>query len=499
MYCRNCGHESNGGEKYCTKCGKKLVNVDYRKYRTEYQTGIDSRRDRGKWKLLAIAAAALIMVCGAVWAGGKTFGHKKAAETTPATEISAVQPTVHYAEDQWKQNILMSSEVDALIPLGGYKPSEVVGRFVFDTELLRDQISRVTFEDSVDQVPEDHWDVSLAQNNSVLAWVIPDGEDKYELYIVAEGGINGKIGCKDLFLGYSNLEEVNFNGCFHTEQTEDFSRMFYGCTWALEKLDLGEIRTDSAVTFSEMFANCVNLTALDISSFDTSHVKNMSGMFSNCFSLQQVDMEAWNTAKVTNVSYMFHQCPAVENCNFSGLDFSKVEKYGAFADDTVQINGQHWKNYFSADPEMKQEETMEQTVRESWETGSVELTILGKDHIRMELEEKCFAEEDFKIGDRRLLVNIYHSDDDWNCYEMVVYSKDNALQCHCSYLFAGSAANDYHPQDPTWSVSDGKVTIDMYTGDLVPWDVTELEKMSVYFYNIKTQKYEELRSFGLEF
>lgn len=499
MYCRNCGHESNGGEKYCTKCGKKLVNVDYRKYRTEYQTGIDNRRDRGKWKLLAIAVAVLIMVCGAVWAGGKTFGHKKAAETTPATEISAVQPTVHYAEDQWKQNILMSSEVDALIPLGGYKPSEVVGRFVFDTELLRDQISRVTFEDSVDQVPEDHWDVSLAQNNSVLAWVIPDGEDKYELYIVAEGGINGKIGCKDLFLGYSNLEEVNFNGCFHTEQTEDFSRMFYGCTWALEKLDLGEIRTDSAVTFSEMFANCVNLTALDISSFDTSHVKNMSGMFSNCFSLQQVDMEAWNTAKVTNVSYMFHQCPAVENFNFSGLDFSKVEKYGAFADDTVQINGQPWKNHFSADQEMKQEETMEQTVRESWETGSVELTLLGKDHIRMELGEVCFMEEDFKTGDQRLFINIYHSAEDWNCYEMVVYSKDNALQCHCSYLFAGSAANDYHPEDLTWSVSDGKVTIDMYTGDLVPWNVTELEKIDVYLYNIKTREYEDVSSFWLDF
>lgn len=494
MYCRNCGHESNGGDKYCTKCGKELVKVDSPKNQTENQHEIENRRDSRKWKSLVITVAVLIAVCGAVW----SFGNEKTAETIPAEEVSSVQPTVHYAEDQWKQNILMSSEVDASIPLGGYRGSAVEW-FVFDTELWRSQISRVTFEDSVEHVPENHWDVSLAQNDSVLAWVIPDGSDKYELHIAAEGGINGKIACKDLFLGYSNLEEVNFNGCFHTEQTEDFSRMFYGCMWALEKLDLREIRTDNAVNLSEMFANCVILTTLDISSFDTSHVKDMSGMFSNCMYLQQVSLEGWNTANVTNVSYMFHQCPAVENCDFSGLDFGKVEKYGAFADDTVQINGQLWKNYFSADSEMKQEETMEQAVRESWETGSVELTILGKDHIRMELEEKCFAEKDFKIGDRRLFVNIYHSDDDWNCYEMVVYSEDNALQCHCSYLFAGSAANDYHPQDPTWSVSDGKVTIDMYTGDLVPWDVTELEEMSVYFYNIKTQKYEEVSSFLLGF
>lgn len=486
MYCQYCGCKSNGGEKYCSQCGKELVNVDFGKNQTEYRSGNENQRNRRKWKHLAVAAAAVILACVAIWVGITAQENEKSGKGNPA------------AEDQWKQNILMSSEVNASIPLGGYRGSAVEVS-VFDTELLRSEISRVIFEDSVEHVPKDHWDVSLAQNNSVLAWVLPDGSDKYELHIAAEGGINGKLACKDLFLGYSHLEEVIFNGCFHTEQTEDFSRMFYGCMWDLEKLDLREIRTDSAVNLSEMFANCAVLTTLDLSYFDTSHVKDMSGMFSNCTHLQRVDTEGWNTANVTNVSYMFYQCPAVENCDLARLDFRKVTKYGAFAEDTVRINGQPWKAFFSAGAETKSEEIVWQPVRETWGTGSVELSILGKDHIRIELEDTCFSEKDFISGDKRLVMDIFHSGDDINCYEMVVYSEDDEVQCHCVYLLESSAANNYHPQDLTWSVSNGKVTIDMYTGDLIPWNVTELKEMNVYLYHTKTREYEDLSSFWLAF
>lgn len=497
MYCQFCGREINKEDKYCNKCGKKLVNVDFGENQTEYRSGTANRRGRRKWILPAIAVS-VISVCAVIWTGVTTLKNEEPVATEPVSEVTAVQPKVHHTEDQWKQNILVSSEVDASIPLGGYRGSEMEAT-AFGTELSRSEISGVIFEDSVEHVPEEHWDVSLAQNNSVLAWVIPDGSDKYELHIAAEGGINGKIACKDLFFGYSNLEKVVFNGCFHTEQTEDFSRMFYGCMWELEELDLREIRTDSAVNFSEMFANCVNLTKLNISNFNTSLVKDMSGMFSNCMYLQQVDIDGWNTANVTNVSYMFYQCPAVENCDFTGLDFGKVRKYGAFAEDTLQINGQPWENLFSVGAETKKEEIAAQSVRKNWETGNVELTILSKDHIRIELEDTCFMDEDFKTGDKRLNLDIFHSEEDLNCYSMVIYNDDNALRCHCSYLFAGSAANNYHPQEPTWSVSDGKVTIDMYTGDLVPWDLTELEKVSVYFYNVKTREYEGVSFFELDF
>lgn len=493
MYCQNCGHENKEGQNYCTRCGRKLENVCCGKNREENQSATENWRNRRKWKRLTIAAVALVLVCAAILAGVMNAKH-----VATGTEVSAVQPTNHHTEDLWKQNILMSSEVDAAIPLGGYRGSAAEA-YVFGTELWRSEISRVIFEDSVEHAPEDHWDVSLAQNNSVLAWVLPDGSDKYELHIAAEGGINGKIACKDLFFGYSNLESVVFNDCFHTEQAEDFSRMFYGCMWELEELDLRGIRTDNAVNFSEMFANCWGLTTLDLSNFDTSHVKDLRGMFSNCMNLQRVDLEGWNTANVTNVSYMFHQCPAVETCDFSGMDFGKVEKYGAFAEDTLRVNGQPWKKLFSADSETKNEEIVAQPVRENWGTGSVELTFLSKDHIRIELEEACFAEEAFKTGDKRLFMDIFHSEDDVNCYEMAVYNEDNVLQCHCSYLFEFSAANEYHPQDLTWAVSDGKVTIDLYTGDLIPWDVTELEKVKVYIYNVKTQGYETLSSFWLEF
>lgn len=162
MYCQYCGRESNGEDKYCAKCGKELVNVDFGKNRAEYQTGIRNRRDRRKRKLLIIAAAVVILVCAAIWAVIITLGKEKPIEIKPVEEVSAAQPTVHHPEDQWKQNILMSSEVNASIPLGGFRGSEVEGLLAFDTGLRRSEISRVIFEDSVEQVPKDNWDVSLA-------------------------------------------------------------------------------------------------------------------------------------------------------------------------------------------------------------------------------------------------------------------------------------------------------------------------------------------------
>lgn len=328
-----CGYRNNKNAAYCAKCGRRLEG-----------SGIN-------WKLIICAVLVIIVLALTV----KNMFPKLSDAETQYTEsptistvsIASIQETV--AEDAWKDNILMKDRAMEVIPLGGYK-SSVMMNTVLGSELMRGEICRVVFLDTVQNAPEDFWDVSESQNNSVLAWVVPVENNLYELFIAAEGGINGKLACEDLFCGYGNVISIDFNNCFHTEETEDFSRMFYGC-WQLEKLDLTGIKTDRAINLSEMFANCYYLTEVDVSLFDTSNVENTSGMFSNCWALQNVDIMSFDLIPVRDISYMFYQCPAGDGLQMilDGFWFKNVDRYECFMDEGVLVNGKPWIALFEVE------------------------------------------------------------------------------------------------------------------------------------------------------
>ncbi len=148
---------------------------------------------------------------------------------------------------------------------------------VFGNEnLQRKMIASITFLDTLENVPIDHWDVSEEQNRSVLAWTEPTGTNKnglamYHLYLAAEGGMYAPESCKQLFRGYANAEQIQFNDAFYTENVTDMSYMFFGCT---------------------------NLTTLDVSKFDTSGVINMIYMFGSCVNLEAQNFDNWDFSGV---------------------------------------------------------------------------------------------------------------------------------------------------------------------------------------------------------
>jgi len=261
---------------------------------------------------------------------------------------------------------------------------------IFHSNIPRSKISEVYFLDTLADAPEDAWDVSLRVNrhaafseeNTVLAWVVPDG-GLYRLYIAAEGGINGRDAASRLFDTFVNLREVHFNGCFHTDTAVDISSMFGGCEKltnvdfhtlntrnvtgmsflfykcaALTELDLSNLDTGSATTISGMFNGCSGLTELDLShfdtsnvtdmygvfggcsglteldlnSFDTSHVTDMSSMFFGCTNLRGVNVTSFDTSNVTDMSYMFYDCSVLGDLDISGFDFSKITDASAMFD-----------------------------------------------------------------------------------------------------------------------------------------------------------------------
>ena len=155
---------------------------------------------------------------------------------------------------------------------------------VFGSGYQREQISAVTFLDTLSGAPADAWDVSEAGDGSVMAWVEPDGE-LYRLYIAGEGGVSAGTSCRDLFSGYENMSLISFGGNFHTDAVQDMSNMFFWCD---------------------------SLTSLDLSSFDTSAVQDMSYMFSWCHSLTSLDLSEKFVTTNADTSNMFEGCPAGE-------------------------------------------------------------------------------------------------------------------------------------------------------------------------------------------
>ena len=225
------------------------------------------------------------------------------------------------AEDQdpapaWETNYLMAGE---RIPLEGSTMEEQMENAakhpVLGSKLTRDQIRSVTFLDTLEEIPSSAWDVSAVGNGSVMAWTkLNDG--LYDLYIAAEGGINGGNACAYLFAGYKNMEFIDFGASFHTDGSTDMAGMFMGCR-SLKELDLSGFDTARVTDFGYMFYACTALEDLTIHTFETSAATSMYAMFSNCNSLKTLDLQQFRTENVTNMGYMFNGCLVLEDLKWT--------------------------------------------------------------------------------------------------------------------------------------------------------------------------------------
>ena len=254
-------------------------------------------------------------------------------------------------EDRWKSNLMTTNPMKAL----GIKK-----------KLVRS----VTFLDSTEAAPKKPWYMGKGSSPRVLGWV-EWVDAKAEVYFAADGGINGELCTEDMFAEYPQLEEIHFNGAFHTEEATSMKNMFYKCEklnyvdvetlntsnvtsmhqmfrgcFELEELDLSNFDTSNVTTMYCMFSTCYSLKELDLSSFDTSKVTNMSYMFSACRELEDVNVSSFNTAKVTNMEGTFRWCYALYDLDLSNWDVRRVTNYSGFMDDGSRICGKPWKQFF---------------------------------------------------------------------------------------------------------------------------------------------------------
>lgn len=213
----------------------------------------------------------------------------------------------------WSDNILMKVE---------HTVSEAESK-VFGSNIATNRIKTVTFLDSLVGMPDDAWDVSVNRSGKVMAWIETRDDEYYDLYIGGEGGVTAHKNSRYLFQYYKNVEQIQMNGSFHTENVTDMSGMFCYCD-SLTSLDLSGFDTSNVKDMYFMFFGCKNLTSVNLSGFDTSNVTNMRTMFSGCEGLTSVDLSGFDTSKVTNTGGMFSRCKSLTGVDLSGFDTSNV-------------------------------------------------------------------------------------------------------------------------------------------------------------------------------
>lgn len=182
------------------------------------------------------------------------------------------------------------------------------------TELFWHNASNVTqiiFNNQIN-IPSgfvEQWDVSAAQDNSVRAFLVPDG--------ITYGPGSPDYGLTTYILHI----QANNSNIIANQNSSSFFQNFTRLTTInnLQYFDTSNVRN-----MQYMFANCSNLTSLNVSTFNTSNVLIMAGMFEGCEKLTTLNLSNFNTERVTAMSYMFARCHALNNLNISNFNTTNV-------------------------------------------------------------------------------------------------------------------------------------------------------------------------------
>lgn len=253
--------------------------------------------------------------------GGDNSGSGKGIESSTADKGSGSQPS-----GKWEDNQLMPMILTSRDYLSGEQWVEYARRSdVFGSGMYtREQISTITFLDTLDDQGSGSWRVPSTKNGDIRAWVKADG-GLYHLYISADGGVLLPADSRDLFSGYVNLRDLDFGNALHFDVTTNTGRMFLGCS-KLEKLDLSGFDSSYVHDFSLMFYGCEALEELVLDDgFVTGAANNLQEMFEGCAALESVNLKGWNTANVRDTSQMFEGCSSLKALVFpSDIDTSKV-------------------------------------------------------------------------------------------------------------------------------------------------------------------------------
>ena len=233
--------------------------------------------------------------------------------------------------------VINSKQTNPAYMKNGY--ISINGGTEFWNDTYRPYVRTITFDNNLSNLPssctEDNlcWDISYSstQKKKVYGYLTDTGlkdstdntKSLYNLYIVSEAQIFAPSNCRNIFISFSNLTQINFNDNFNTSNAIDMCQMFRGCS-SLTSLDLSNFNTAKVSDMDAMFYECSSLKKIDLSNFNTAKVSDMDTMFYGCKSLTSLDLSSFNTAKVTKMVSMFLNCKFLTSLDLSNFNTSNV-------------------------------------------------------------------------------------------------------------------------------------------------------------------------------
>ena len=189
------------------------------------------------------------------------------------------------------------------------------------------------------------WDVSVAGDRSVIAYLENDGSvnDTYKVTIGGRGGVIANSNSSQLFYNFTDVVSIDLDN-FDTFKVTNMGQMFLNCT-SLVELNINNFNTSNVTNMGGMFNSCNSLSGLNLSSFNTSNVSDMSSMFEGCSNLTTLNVGVFNTSKVTNMGSMFRGCSSLISLNLSNFNTSKVTSMSFMFDGCSSLENLYLSNF----------------------------------------------------------------------------------------------------------------------------------------------------------
>ena len=233
------------------------------------------------------------------------------SEMTDSARLKITQDTVflvygeHYFYDKDSKQLTVKNVTgDLLLSYRdiAYLTNLASSTGYFKESTYRNHIVSIEFVDYIDlSKAVTTYDLSENKDNSIVGWIIDNGDTTYNLYIGSIYDIYTK-NLESAFAYMYGLQTIDFKN-LNTSESTSFNYTFYKTE--ITNLDLSTFNTSSAITMLDMFGDMTKLKTLDVSNFDTSKVINMWYMFGGLSSITELDLSTFDTSRVTNMGYMF--------------------------------------------------------------------------------------------------------------------------------------------------------------------------------------------------
>ena len=370
-------------------------------------------------------------------------------------------------QEIWNTNVSLNDPilVDGTLMVHDDDSSETFGK-----SINRDSFEIITTVDNKN-VPEgaiESWDVSAAQNGSVMAWYLDaDNDGKYELYIGQEDGVKANPDSAYAFYSFQNVERIDLTN-FDTSSVTDMYYMFYYAGYNAQTFNIvGLTKFDtSSVTDMDSMFYCAGYNAAtwdvgNLSGWDTSGVISMIQMFAyagrSATSWSVGDLSRWDTSSVISMSSMFSSAGRDATTwnigNLSRWDTSNVIGMGSMF------------NYAGYDAT-------------TWSIGDISRWNTSNVTSMMNMFQYAgYSAPTFNIGDlsrwdtsnvttmEKMFANAWRNSTTWDIGDLSGWDTSNVKNMGYMFYYAGFNTT-------TWDI-----------GNLSRWDTSSVTNMTYMFHN----------------